>query len=140
MTLRSNLCRPALSVPPPLRTFIFLLLVFLITASALTSRATSVPPEKRILILVSLDAFRADYLKKFNPPNLNRLAKEGVHAEKLIPAFPSMTFPNHHTMATGLWPEHHGIIHNDFFDPVFKEKFGIVNNPGPTDGKWWGGQ
>jgi predicted AlkP superfamily pyrophosphatase or phosphodiesterase len=94
----------------------------------------------RILILISLDAFRSDYLQKFNPPNLNRLAKEGVHAEKLIPAFPSMTFPNHHTIATGLWPEHHGIIHNDFYDPVFKEKFGIVNNPGPTDGKWWGGQ
>jgi predicted AlkP superfamily pyrophosphatase or phosphodiesterase len=104
-------------------------------ASAQPAAATN-----RILILISLDAFRSDYLQKFNPPNLNRLAKEGVHAEKLIPAFPSMTFPNHHTIATGLWPEHHGIIHNDFYDPVFKEKFGIVNNPGPTDGKWWGGQ
>src|SRR5258705_3722912 len=61
-------------------------------------------PTNRILILISLDAFRSDYLQKFGPPNLNRLASEGVHAEKLIPAFPSMTFPNHHTMATGLWP------------------------------------
>jgi predicted AlkP superfamily pyrophosphatase or phosphodiesterase len=94
----------------------------------------------RILILISLDAFRSDYLQKFSPPNLNRLAAEGVHAEKLIPAFPSMTFPNHHTMATGLWPEHHGVIHNEFFDPVFKERFAIANNPGPTTGKWWGGQ
>lgn len=102
--------------------------------------AAEAAPTNRILILISLDAFRSDYLQKFNPPNLNRLANEGVHAEKLIPAFPSMTFPNHHTMVTGLWPEHHGIIHNEFFDPVWKERFAIANNPGPTDGKWWGGQ
>jgi predicted AlkP superfamily pyrophosphatase or phosphodiesterase len=112
-------------------------LVWLIEARG---RAADVAPTNRILVLISLDAFRADYLQKFDATNLNRLAKEGVHAEKLIPMFPSMTFPNHHTIATGLWPEHHGIIHNEFFDPVFKEKFGIVNNPGPTNGKWWGGQ
>src|SRR5215831_11267025 len=110
----------------------------LLTASSWGAEDTA--PTNRILILISLDAFRADYLEKFNPPNLNKLAREGVHAEKLIPMFPSMTFPNHHTIATGLWPEHHGIIHNDFYDPEFREKFGIVNNPGPTNGKWWGGE
>ncbi len=114
-------------------------LAALILIAALATRA-EVAPKDRLLILISIDAFRTDYLQKFNPPNLNRLAKKGTHAEKLIPAFPSMTFPNHNTMATGLWPEHHGIIHNEFYDPVFKEKFAIVNNPGPTDGKWWGGQ
>src|SRR5215468_542534 len=124
----------------PLRVIhqLVLLTILLVCTNGLA--AAQETPTNRILILISLDAFRSDYLKKFNPPNLNRLASEGVHAEKLIPMFPSMTFPNHHTIATGLWPEHHGIIHNDFFDPVFKEKFGIVNNPGPTDGKWWGGQ
>ena len=115
-------------------------LVALFFLTAATARAADVAPTNRILVLVSLDAFRADYLQKFNPPNLNKLAKEGVHAQKLIPMFPSMTFPNHNTIATGLWPEHHGIIHNEFFDPEFKEKFNIVNNPGPTNGKWWGGQ
>ena len=115
-----------------------LVVLFLLTAA--TARAADVAPTNRILVLISLDAFRADYLQKFNPPNLNTLAKEGVHAQKLIPMFPSMTFPNHNTIATGLWPEHHGIIHNEFFDPEFKEKFNIVNNPGPMNGKWWGGQ
>src|SRR5215831_5169391 len=98
-------------------------LIILLFAVPLVLGAESVAPTNRILILISLDAFRADYLEKFNPPNLNKLAREGVHAEKLIPMFPSMTFPNHHTIATGLWPEHHGIIHNDFYDPEFKEKF-----------------
>src|SRR3982751_6460283 len=111
------------------RAIFWFALVLLAFATNLQA-AHELAPTNRILILISLDAFRSDYLQKFNPPNLNRLAKEGVHAEKLIPVFPSMTFPNHQTIATGLWPEHHGIIHNDFYDPVFKEKFGIVNNPG----------
>src|SRR6476661_6133233 len=88
-----------------------LLCFFLVWSGFATVHAApEVAPTNRILILISLDAFRSDYLQKFNPPNLNKLAREGVHAEKLIPAFPSMTFPNHHTMATGLYPEHHGII------------------------------
>src|SRR6185295_6687845 len=88
----------------------FLLALCLVCAKPAIG-ASPIPPEERILILVSLDAFRWDYLTKFNSPNLNRLAKEGVHAEKLIPMFPSMTFPNHQTIATGLRPEHHGVIH-----------------------------
>ena len=53
------------------------------------------PPERAILILVSIDGFRWDYLDRFAPPNLKRLAAEGVRAEGLIPQFPSKTFPNH---------------------------------------------
>ncbi len=68
----------------------------------------------RILVLVSLDGFRWDYLEKFKAqtPHLNQLATDGVHMERLIPVFPSLTFPNHYTIVTGLWPEHHGIINN----------------------------
>ncbi len=101
----------------------------------------SVAPKDRILILVSIDAFRADYLKKFKDqtPNLNRLAAEGVHAEKMIPMFPSMTFPNHQTIVTGWRPEHHGIIHNNFFDPERKQTF-AYNKYKPEDSFWWGGE
>jgi predicted AlkP superfamily pyrophosphatase or phosphodiesterase len=125
---------------PFFRRILPVIFLALFTSSALMSFSQQAAPTNRILILISLDAFRSDYLQKFNPSNLNRLAGEGVHAEKLIPMFPSMTFPNHHTIATGFFPEHHGIIHNEFYDPAFKEKFNIFNNPGPTDGKWWGGQ
>jgi predicted AlkP superfamily pyrophosphatase or phosphodiesterase len=97
---------------------------------------------ERLLILVSIDAFRWDYLQKFKAqtPRLNQLAAQGVHARRLISAFPSLTFPNHYTIVTGLWPEHHGIVNNRMYDPNFKAEFNIGNNPGPTEGRWWGGE
>jgi predicted AlkP superfamily pyrophosphatase or phosphodiesterase len=101
--------------------------------------AHGVEPRERILILVSLDAFRWDYLQKYHPTNLNQLAAEGVHAKKLIPMFPSLTFPNHHTIVTGLRPEHHGIIHNNFFNPETKELFAF-NKPELQGPQWWGGE
>lgn len=99
----------------------------------------SVAPRDRILILVSIDAFRADYLQKFKPPHLTRLAVEGVHAEKLIPMFPTMTFPNHQTIVTGVRPEHHGVVHNNFFDPERKATFAF-NKYKLEDSFWWGGE
>jgi len=111
-------------------------------AFARAEEPRAVAPRDRILILVSIDAFRWDYLQKFQAqtPHLNQLAAEGVHVRRLISAFPSLTFPNHYTIVTGLWPEHHGIVNNKMYDPDFKADFNIANNPGPTDGRWWGGE
>jgi predicted AlkP superfamily pyrophosphatase or phosphodiesterase len=103
------------------------------------SAAPSVKPSDRVLILVSLDAFRWDYLEKYHPTNLNRLAAEGVHAKKLVPMFPSVTFPNHHTIVTGLRPAHHGIIHNNMYDPATKEIFAF-NKTELQGSRWWGGE
>ena len=103
------------------------------------SAAPQVAPRDRILILISLDGFRWDYLQKFHPPHLEELATNGVRAERLISAFPSLTFPNHYTIVTGLWPEYHGIIANSFYDPGFKTNF-TLGNSGPTDGRWWNGE
>ncbi len=114
-----------------------LLLVFIFSSPA--QAASTVPPRDRILILVSLDGFRWDYLQKFNPPNLTRLAAEGVRAERLIPAFPSLTFPNHYTIVTGLWPEHHGIVGNGFYDPVRKTNYNAFNSSSQAS-FWWGGE
>lgn len=103
-----------------------------------------VPPvEERpdpILLLVSIDGFRHDYLERYRPPNLQRLARQGVRAGGLVPVFPSKTFPNHYTLVTGLWPEHHGIVTNTFYDPEWDEWFSRSRGSGLTDGKWWGGQ
>ena len=79
---------------------------------------------KPTVILISLDGFRYDYLDKYRPPTLNKLAKEGVRAKWMIPSFPTKTFPNHYTMVTGLYPEHHGIVENNVYD--FGEVFGSV--------------
>jgi len=72
---------------------------------------------KNYVLMVSLDAFRWDYNKIYNTPNLNRLAKEGVNAERMYSSFPTVTFPNHYSIATGLYPDHHGIIDNSFSAP-----------------------
>ncbi len=71
---------------------------------------------KPTVILISLDGFRYDYIDKYKPPTLNALAKDGVRAKWMIPSFPTKTFPNHYTIATGLYPEHHGIVANDVYD------------------------
>ena len=117
-------------------------LVWLSAASLLVlaaPAAQSVPPRDRILILVSLDGFRWDYLQKYKAPYLSKLAAEGVHAERLIPMFPSMTFPNHHTIVTGLRPAHHGVIHNNIYDPAGKETFAF-NKPELQGSQWWRGE
>ena len=68
------------------------------------------------VVMLSLDAFRWDYSDLFNTPNLNRIAREGVKAKSLISCYPSKTFPNHYSIATGLHPDHHGIVNNSFYD------------------------
>lgn len=92
------------------------------------------------VLLVSLDGFRWDYLDRYEAPTMRRLAAEGVRAERLIPSFPTKTFPNHYTLVTGLYPEHHGIIANNMYDPKFDAWFSLGNRDAVSDGRWWGGE
>jgi predicted AlkP superfamily pyrophosphatase or phosphodiesterase len=80
-------------------------------------RKDSRQPFKNYVLMVSLDAFRWDYNKIYNTPNLNKLAHDGVKAERMYSSFPTVTFPNHYSIATGLYPDHHGLIDNSFFAP-----------------------
>ena len=66
-------------------------------------------------VIISLDGLRWDYLDTYDVPFMQQLAREGVKAV-MQPSFPSKTFPNHYTLATGLTPDHHGIIANTFWD------------------------
>ena len=94
---------------------------------------------KHYVILVSLDGFRYDYAAKYGAPNLARVAAQGASApEGMIPSFPSVTFPNHLTLVTGLYPEHHGIIENNFYDPARKEKYASRDTT-VQDGTWYSG-
>ena len=97
-------------------------------------------PLKPTVILISIDAFRADFVSGYQPPNLLNLAREGVQPRWMTPAFPSLTFPNHYTIATGLYPENHGIIGNEMFDPTFNAIFSVSEQKGVRDGRWWGGE
>lgn len=90
------------------------------------------------LILVSLDGFRPDYLKLDGARNLRTLAAQGVRAEAMHPSFPSITFPNHYTIVTGLRPDHHGIVDNTMEDPALPgERFSLSNRKAVTDHRWW---
>jgi predicted AlkP superfamily pyrophosphatase or phosphodiesterase len=93
---------------------------------------------KPTVILISLDGFRYDYLEKFNPPTLNKLAKSGVRAKWLIPSFPTKTFPNHYTIATGLYPANHGIVENNVYD--FGTVFSMSKRKEVENPRWWGGE
>lgn len=97
--------------------------------------------EPPLLLLVSFDGFRADYLdlRLAATPNFDRLAARGVRAERLIPAFPTKTFPNHYTIVTGLYPGHHGIVANTMRDAVLG-RFSMSLPEAVTDARWWGGE
>jgi predicted AlkP superfamily pyrophosphatase or phosphodiesterase len=96
--------------------------------------------KEHYVILVSLDGFRYDYAKKYDAKNLQALAAAGATApDGMIPAYPTLTFPNHYTLATGLYPEHHGIVANSFFDPQRKQVYSLGNPATVTDGSWYGG-
>lgn len=72
--------------------------------------------EKPYVIFISIDGFRWDYAEKFGAQNILRLGRQGIAAASLKPSFPSLTFPNHYTLATGLYPAHHGLVDNSFYD------------------------
>ena len=89
-------------------------------------------------VIISLDGLRGDYLDAYDVPFLNQLAREGVKAV-MQPSFPSKTFPNHYTLATGLTPDHHGVIANIFWDRERGVEFSLSNKVTRADGKYYGG-
>jgi predicted AlkP superfamily pyrophosphatase or phosphodiesterase len=117
------------------RTALALLLV-----ASLFVAATPAQLRAPILILVSFDGWRWDYLDRFNVPHLKALAARGVRSQALIPSFPTLTFPNHYTIVTGLLPDHHGIVSNSMIDrTIGPEKFTMSSNTA-KDKRWWGGE
>ena len=91
-------------------------------------------------VLVSLDGFRADFLNRGLTPTLDKFISQGVSPSYMLPSFPSVTFPNHFTIATGLFPESHGIVGNTFWDPHLREEFVYTNKSSSMQSKWWGGE
>ena len=100
------------------------------------TRAALAQDSPPTVILVSLDGFRADYLDWYKPATLLRLAEEGVSAGYLESVFPSKTFPSHYSLATGRYPEHHGIVGNTMRDADLGH-FSLGNREAVADGHWW---
>ena len=114
--------------------FLFIaVLVGLWPASGRSLQTSSKP----VVLLISLDGFRWDYLNRGVSPNINALAARGVRAKSLISVFPSETFPNHYSIVTGVYPEKHGIVRNNMYDPAFNSSF---SPPIAYDSRWWGAE
>ena len=94
---------------------------------------------KPYVILISADGFRYDYADKYQAKNLLRLRKQGAAATSMIPSYPSVTFPNHYSIATGLYPSHHGLVYNQFYDRARNETYTMNNRKHVEDGTWYGG-
>lgn len=91
------------------------------------------------VLLVSLDGVRHDDLGRGDTPTLDALAADGARAEQFAPVFPTLTFPNHYSLATGLHPGEHGITGNTVHDPVFDATFKMGNDESGK-ARWWGGE
>jgi predicted AlkP superfamily pyrophosphatase or phosphodiesterase len=133
--------RPCVSLPRWWPAFVGLLLsVMAVQWQAGRAEQAAGRPASATLVLVSFDGFRADYLDRFPTPNLDRLIAGGVRAEYLKPVFPTKTYPNHYTIVTGLYPDHHGMVANDMWDPVFGRFFDRRAVGTPEYDAWWGGE
>jgi len=89
---------------------------------------------------MSLDGFRWDYQDLYETPAMDRLAARGVRAESLQPVFPTLTFPNHYSIATGLYPANHGLVANDFPDNKSGDWYEYKRRESVQQGRWYGGE
>lgn len=110
------------------------------TTQQIVPNRTNSPAQqaKPYVILISADGFRHDLAEKYQATNLLRLSVSGVTAKYLQPSFPSLTFPNHYSIITGLYPAHHGLVDNSFYDAV-KGAYSMNNKKSAADSSWYGG-
>ncbi|MCX8533832.1 alkaline phosphatase family protein [Chryseobacterium luquanense] len=94
---------------------------------------------KPYVIMISADGFRYDYAKKYNAQNLLKYSGQGIQAKAMIPSYPSITFPNHWSLMTGLYPAHHGLVDNFFYDYKLKKNYAMNKKEIVEDGSWYGG-
>lgn len=120
----------------PFRLLLCSLVAFIGGCATFGSHPKVAADEPTPLLLISIDAYRHDYLQRGFSPTLAALANDGVKAASMQPSFPSLTFPNHYTLVTGLTPDHHGVVNNTMFDPELG-KFSLGSRKAISDGHWW---
>jgi predicted AlkP superfamily pyrophosphatase or phosphodiesterase len=95
---------------------------------------------KHYVVLVSIDALRWDYARKDDAKHILSLAEHGASSPQgMIPSYPSLTFPNHYTIVTGLYPEHHGIVANSFYNADHTKKYSLSDRDAVGDASWYDG-
>lgn len=120
----------------PCRLALLILIVFAGACSTTARRQSQPLPTP--LILVSIDGFRADFLGRGLTPTLYALAASGVRADYMRPSFPTLTFPNHYALITGLRPDRNGVVANTMEDDgIPLQKFAASNREAIEDARWW---
>jgi len=117
--------------------YLFFTICFCITVTGCTPDSPQTPNK---LLLISIDGFRADYTELYNTPSLDELAEKGVKADYMIPVFPTKTFPNHYSIATGRYVENTGLISNNMYDEEFDEYYSLANRGAVQSAKWYEGE
>lgn len=121
------------------RITIILFVIILFSVCALIFSRQYTKEQERYVVVLSLDGFRSDYPDRANVPTLDSLAKAGVKAA-FRPCFPSQTFPNHYAMATGLHPDHNGLIANSFYAPELDSVYRIADRKAVQNPDFYGGE
>lgn len=111
-------------------------LLFIIYGYSLIAQSKN----ENYVVVLSLDGFRADYPEKYNAQNILKIAKNGVRVKRMIPSNPTKTFPNHYTLATGLYPDNHGLIGNSFYDEDLDLVYSLGNRARVENGAFYGGE
>lgn len=118
-----------------MKRYVSLFIGCIVLAGILFSSCSSSKRHDRYVVVLSMDGFRSDYPDRAYTPTLDSLAKVGIRAA-FRPSFPSVTFPNHYSMATGLHPDHHGLVNNFFYASDLDSIYRMAD---PTPG-FYGGE
>tara|TARA_Y100000996_G_scaffold331257_1_gene267513 strand:+ start:1055 stop:2299 length:1245 start_codon:yes stop_codon:yes gene_type:complete len=97
-------------------------------------------PEKEYVLLVSFDGFRYDYTNFADTPNFDKVKDRGVNAKSLIPVFPTLTFPNHYSIATGCYVDKHRIIGNKFYSKRLDKFYSMYDRSSVMDSSFYGAE
>ncbi len=131
-----------------LKRFLFIVSLFTLlnvcaqdTAQQIISGRKNSPEQitKPYVILISADGFRADFTELYEAKKLQALSKQGIRGKYMIPSYPSVTFPNHYSIVTGLYPSHHGLVDNSYIDVASGAFYNMGNKKMVAEGKWYGG-
>jgi len=119
--------------------FFYLFLTIIVSACSTSTSPpmnTSKDP-KPLTLLISIDGFKPEYLQPESAPKLYQLAQQGASSKGMLSVFPSYTFPNHYSIVTGLYPDHHGIVNNSMRDPHIPEPFRLSSKSAVANSAWW---
>ncbi len=114
-----------------------------LSLAACATEGAGAPPaqasaDEPIVVMIGVDGLRWDALDRYEAPAMQALAERGVRPEAMIPVMPSVTFTNFYSIATGLYPEDHGMTSNAPYDRSYGE--GFVNPMGAQEERWWDGE